>query len=324
MLAYILRRLAIAVPTLIGISILTFAFTAYAPGDPLTRLVANVEGGRSGPMTPEALAELRREHGLDRPLPVRYLKWVREVATGNLGERYTDRRDVSTVIFRERLRPTLELMGVALLISLCIGVPLGVLCAIKQYGFLDYSLTVGSFVGISLPEFFASILLIYVLAVRLHLVPTSGRITPGSQYSLTDNLHHIILPAIVLSLGQISILMRFTRSSVLEVVRNDFVNTARAKGLSESRVLTRHVLRNALLPLITIVGTMIPRLIGGSAVVETVFQWPGLGSLYLDSVYNRDFITIMAMMLLTAVAVLLSNLAADVAYAIADPRIRLS
>jgi peptide/nickel transport system permease protein len=323
MLAYILRRLVIAVPTLVGISILTFAFTAYAPGDPLTRLVANVEGGRSGPMSPETLADLRREHGLDQPMPIRYLRWVREVSTGNLGQRYTDRRDVSTIIFRERLRPTLELMGVALLISICVGVPLGIVCAIKQYGILDYSLTVGSFVGISLPEFFASILLIYFLAVRLSLVPTSGRITPGAQYSLADNLHHIILPAIVLSLGQISILMRFTRSGVLEVIRSDFVTTAKAKGLSETRVLTHHVLRNALLPLITIVGTMIPRLIGGSAVVESVFQWPGLGSLYLDSVYNRDFITIMAMMLLTGVAVLLSNLVADVAYAIADPRIRL-
>jgi peptide/nickel transport system permease protein len=324
MLSYILRRLALAVPTLIGISILTFAFINLAPGDPLVRLVANVEGGRSGPMTPEVVARLREQYGLDRPVPIRYLVWLGEVVRGNLGQRYTDGRDVAQVIFGERLGPTLELMGASLGLALLVGIPLGVISALRQYSPVDYALTVGAFTGISLPEFFAAILLIYVLAVRLHLVPTSGRVTPGAPFALADNLHHLILPCIVLALSQISVLMRFARSSVLEVKSHDYVTTARAKGLGEPSLLTTHVLRNALLPLISVVGMMIPRLIGGSAIVESVFQWPGLGSLYLDAVQNRDYVTIMAMMLLTAVVVLLSNLLADVAYAIADPRIRFS
>jgi peptide/nickel transport system permease protein len=324
MLSYILRRLAIAAPTLLGISILTFAFINLAPGDPLVRLVANVDSGRSGPLSPQVVARLRAQYGLDRPPPIRYLVWLGEVARGNLGQRYTDGRDVAQVIFHERLGPTLELMGAALGVALLVGIPLGVISALRQHSGTDYALTIGAFAGVSLPEFFAAILLIYILAVRLRLLPTSGRMTPGAPFTVADNLLHLILPCLVLALSQISVLMRYARSSVLEVKSQEYVTTGRAKGLSESRVLASHVMRNALLPLISVVGVMIPRLIGGSAIVESVFQWPGLGSLYLDAVQNRDYVTIMAMMLLTAVAVLLSNLLADIAYALADPRIRFS
>ena len=207
---------------------------------------------------------------------------------------------------------------------LLVGIPLGIISALRQYSRLDYLLTVGAFVGISLPEFFTGILLIYILAVRLDLLPTSGMLTAGSYFSWSDNLRHLLIPAVVLSLGQLSSLMRYTRSSVLDVIHLDYVRTARAKGLWEQTVIIVHVFRNALLPIITVIGLMIPKLIAGSAIVESVFQWPGMGLLYLNAVQARDYPTIMAIVLLTAVIVLFSNLLTDFSYALADPRIRYS
>jgi peptide/nickel transport system permease protein len=324
MLAYLFRRLLIAVPTLLGITVLTFAFVNLAPGDPLMSMLGTLQGGRGGVISPEVLTSLRTRYGLDQPGPVRYAFWLGQLAQGNFGQRYSDRRDIADVIFGERLLPTLELMGAALALAIPLGIGLGVISALRHYGRLDYLLTVTAFVGISLPEFFAGILLIYFLAVRLRLLPTSGMETAGSSFSWGDNLQHLVMPAVVLSLGQLSELMRYARSSVLDVINLDYVRTARAKGLKEGRVILAHVFRNALLPLITVVGTMMPKLIAGSAIVESVFQWPGMGLLYLQSVQNRDYATIMALVLLTSVMVLLSNLLADLAYAFADPRIRYS
>lgn len=324
MLRYLSWRLLVTIPTLVGITILSFIFVNSAPGDPLVSMIANMQGGRSAALPPEMIQAMRVRYGLDQPAPIRYVFWVSQLIKGNLGQRYSDQRSVSEVIFKERLLPTFELMGAALLISIVIGIPLGVISALKQYSRLDYGLTVVAFAGISLPEFFAGILLIYFLAVKLDLLPTSGFLTAGEPFTVSDNLKHLIIPAIVLSLGQLSSIMRYARSSVLDVKSLDYVTTARAKGLREKGVITTHIFRNALLPLITVIGTMIPKLVAGSAVIETVFQWPGMGLLYLESVQARDYPTIMALILLTAILVLVSNLIADLAYAVADPRIRFS
>jgi peptide/nickel transport system permease protein len=325
MLRLLARRLLIAIPTLFGITVLSFTFVNFAPGDPLVSVVANLQGGGgTRALTPEVIQALRAKYGLDRPAPVRYVLWLTEISHGNLGRRYSDQRDVAELIFKERLLPTLELMGAALGLAILVGIPLGVICALKQYSRLDYALTVGAFAGVSLPEFFVGILLIYLLAVKLQWFPTSGMLTAGSYLTLGDNVHHLMLPAVVLGLPQLSALMRYARASVLDVVHQDYVRTAWAKGLAGWAVVVVHIFRNALLPLISVVGNLMPKLIGGSAIVESIFQWPGMGLLYLDAVQARDYATIMGLVLITAVMVLLSNLLADIGYSVADPRIRYS
>jgi len=321
LLKYVARRLLIAIPTLWGITVLTYAFINLAPGDPLTSLVLDARGGSAQSISPEALVQLRKEYGLDQPAPVRYMFWLEELARGNMGRRITDRSPVADVI-RQRLGPTVELMSAALVISVALGIPLGVISALKQYSRLDYALTVWAFVGVSLPEFFAGIILIYILAVRLNWLPTSGMMTAGAYFSVPDNLAHLAMPAVVLGLAHTSALMRYARSSVLDVLRQEYVTTARAKGLGESVVVIVHIFRNAALPLITVVGLMLPRLIGGAAIVESIFQWPGMGTLYLDAVAQRDYGMIMGLIVMVSAAVLLANLVADLAYAVADPRIR--
>jgi peptide/nickel transport system permease protein len=321
MLRYVARRLVIAVFTLWGITVFTFCFINLAPGDPLSTLLFNASGGAAVSLSPEQTAALRARYGLDKPGPVRYLVWLRELTHGNLGRRYADQRPVAEAI-RERLLPTLQLMGASLVIAILVGIPLGIVSALRQYSRLDVTLTLGAFVGVSLPEFFVGIILIYLLAVKLRWLPTSGMLTSGAHYTPGDNLRHLLMPALALGLAHVSSLMRYTRSSVLDVLRQDHVTAARAKGLSGRAVVARHVFRNALLPLITVIGLLLPTLVGGAAIVESIYQWPGMGTLYLDAVAQRDYGTIMGLALLTAVAVLLANLLADLAYAVADPRIR--
>jgi peptide/nickel transport system permease protein len=316
---YLIRRLLIAVPVLWGISVFTFVFINAAPGDPISAMVINPAGGVS--YTPADLQVLRERYGLDRPAPVRYVAWLGQVLRGNLGRRIGDSRPVAQVI-RERMGATLELMCVALAMAVLVGVPLGVLSALKQYSRLDYLLTVTAFAGISLPEFFVAVLLIFVFALKLHLLPTSGMISVGAHFSLEDNLRHLILPATALAASRMSSIVRYARSSTLDVFRQDYVVTARAKGLLERTVIRRHAFRNAVLPLITIIGLQLPGLLGGAAIVEAVFQWPGMGTLYLDSVSQRDYATIMGLVMMSGVLVLASNLLVDVLYAVADPRIR--
>ena len=316
---YLLRRIAIAIPILLGISIFTFAFINAAPGDPVSAMVLNPNGGVS--YSAADLQDLRARYGLDKPAPVRYVVWLGQVLRGNLGTRIGDSRPVSQVIV-ERMGPTLELMSVALTLAVVVGIPLGIVSALKQYSWLDFGLTVVAFAGISLPEFFLGVLLIFVVSLKLHLLPTSGMIAVGAHYSLGDNLRHLILPAFALGASRTSSIVRYARSSMIDVIRQDYVVTARAKGLRGGTVVVRHAFRNAVLPLITIIGLQLPALLGGAAIVEAVFQWPGMGTLYLDSVSQRDYATIMGLVMLSGGLVLLSNLLVDVVYAIVDPRIR--
>jgi peptide/nickel transport system permease protein len=248
--------------------------------------------------------------------------WIGEVARGNLGYSFFDRRPVGDII-KERVLPTVELMGTALLLALIVGVPLGLLAAIKQYSVLDYTTAVISLATISTPSFFLGLAAIYIFSLKLNLLPTSGMFTAGAPRTLGDDLHHLILPAVILGLNLAGPFVRYARSSLLEVIRQDYLTTARAKGLQGRLVIVRHALPNALIPLITVVAIQVPALFAGAVVVEQIFSWPGMGQMALASITQRDYPVLTGFILIIAVLVLTCNLLADIAYAVVDPRIRL-
>jgi len=315
---WILRRILISIPVFIGITILTFAFVRLAPGDPV-RMMVNPEymaGDAEG-----YIQRLRAELGLDQPLPVQYLRWVGQVAQGNLGFSYHDRRPVGDIL-KERIWPTTELMGTALLLAIGIGVPIGILAALKQYSVLDYASAILSLTTISTPSFFLGLAAIYVFSLRLDLLPTSGMFTAGAPPSFGDALKHLVLPASILGFNLAGPFARYARASLLEVIRQDYLTTARAKGLPGRLVTLRHALPNALIPLVTVVGIQIPTLFAGAVVTEQIFSWPGMGQLALASITQRDYPVLMGFTMAIAVLVLCSNLLADIAYAVVDPRIR--
>lgn len=313
---YIQQRLLIGAPILLAVTVLIFVLLQLTPGDPLDSYVPPDQ-----PLPAAQREALRHELGLDRPAPLRYLFWLRETAQGNLGFRAKIPEPVTAAIGRS-LGPTLLLMGTAMAIGIVAGVVLGALAAIRPYSFLDTLLTIFAFLGISLPVYLAGLIGLYLFALRLSWFPAGGYSTPGLGFSLDDRLHHLVLPAAIISLNYVAATMRYTRAAMLEVLGQDYVRTARAKGLVERLVVGRHALRNALLPVITIIGSYLPNLLGGAVFIESIFSWPGMGRLYLDGVESRDYPLIMGMTLVLAVAILIANLVTDVAYAIADPRIR--
>ena len=313
---YIRQRLLISVPILLAITMIIFTLLQFTPGDPLDAYLTP-----DSVLSQEQRDSLRRELGLDRPAPVRYLYWLREVAQGNLGYRIKTGEPVATTI-AQRLGPTLMLMASGLGLGIGVGVVLGVVSAVRQYSFLDFALTIFAFLGTSMPAFFAGLVGLYLFALRFRWFPAGGFSTPGVPFSLWDRIHHLILPALILSFFHIGSIMRYTRSAMLGVLTMDYVRTAQAKGLAQRVVIVRHALKNALLPVVTIVGASIPGLVGGAVFIESIFSWPGMGRLYLDSIEARDFPLIMGMTLVLAAVILLANLLTDLAYAIVDPRIR--
>lgn len=315
---YLLRRLAISLPVLIGITVVTFIIINLAPGDPVSAMISPEAASEMGPEWFEAQ---RRALGLDQPLPVRYVLWVGELAKGNLGFSYLDRQPI-TAKLAERVWPTLRLMLTVQVLALAIALPIGILSALRQYSWLDYLATVFGFTAIAIPSFFLALAAIYVFAVKLKWLPTAGMATIGAPPSFLDALHHLVLPAVVLGLAQAAPIIRYTRSSMLETIRQDYVRTARAKGLAEPDVVSSHALRNALIPLITVIALTLPQLLGGAVIIEQVFSWPGMGTLAITAVRGRDYPTIMAINLIGATAILISNLLADVLYAWADPRVK--
>jgi peptide/nickel transport system permease protein len=318
--SFILRRVLIAIPVLCGVTLLAYLLVDLAPGDPVTALVDPATRAELGP----EWVELRKEQlGLNDPAPVRYVLWLREVAQGNLGFSMISGQSVAEQI-QARIGPTLLLMGTAILLGTLIGLPLGVFSAIRQYSALDYLTTVGGFLAISTPSFFLGLGLVYLFAVRWQLLPSSGMRTLGVEGSGVDLLRHMILPVTVLAFAQIPLVMRYARSTMLEVLRQDYVTTARSKGLAERIVLLGHAFRNALIPLITVLGLTLPEILSGAVITETIFQWPGMGMLAVRAVAARDYPLILGTILVTATMVLVSNLLADLLYAAADPRIRLS
>ncbi|MBI2755637.1 MAG: ABC transporter permease [Chloroflexi bacterium] len=316
---WILRRILISIPVFAGITLLTFVFVRLAPGDPV-RMMVNPEY-----MAGDAEAYIQRvraDLGLDQPVPIQYVRWVGQVMQGNLGFSYQDRRPVADIL-KERIWPTTKLMGTALLVALLLGVPVGILAALKQYSWIDYVSAVLSLTTISVPSFFLGLAAIYVFSLRLNLLPTSGMFTAGAPPDFWDDARHLILPAGILGFNLAGQFARYARSSLLEVIRQDYLTTARAKGLSARAVTLRHALPNALIPLITLVGVQIPVLFAGAVVIEQIFSWPGMGQLALSSITQRDYPVLMVFTMAIAVLVLLSNLVADISYAVVDPRIRL-
>jgi peptide/nickel transport system permease protein len=315
---YLIRRIVLIPLLLLGITVIDFVFINLAPGDPVTAMLDPQDMRKMS----KADIEARREAlGLNQPLHVRYILWLRELVRGNLGHSMIQSQPVADLM-SVGIRNTFTLMLLSLIISTFLGVILGILSALRPYSLLDYILTGFTFVGVALPSFFLALALILIGAVELGWFPTSGIITPGLPPSLGDRLHHMVLPLIALSYGGMANILRYTRSSMLEVLNQEYITSARAKGLPEHTVIGRHAFKNALLPLITILGLTLPELFGGSVIVETLFNIPGIGSLMVNALNARDYPVIMGGILLSGLLVLFSNLLADVSYALADPRVR--
>jgi peptide/nickel transport system permease protein len=334
MLRFIVRRLLLLVPILLGLSILVFGWIRALPGSPAQTLL----GERA---TPQLVEQVRHQYGLDKPLPVQYWDYVKTVASGNLGTSITTYRPVTYEI-RHRFPATVELALGAMVFAIALGIPLGFFAA-KKYGSLfDQASLVGSLIGISIPIFFLGLILKYIFAVRLHWLPSIGRedilatrAHPTNFYvldaiigldpdGLWDAIRHLILPSIALGSIPLAIVTRITRASVLDVQHEDYVRTARAKGLPPNEVDRRHVLRNALLPISTIIGLQTGLLLSGAVLTETVFQWPGIGSWLTGAIPNRDYPVLQGGILFVAIVFVLVNLVVDISYAIINPRIRLS
>jgi peptide/nickel transport system permease protein len=303
-----------SIPILFGITILSFAIMKAAPGDPMALM-----------MDPTISAGDREKfiekYGLDEPEHVQYLKWLGNMVQGDFGTSIVRKGTPVTDLIMARLPNTLLLMLVSTILALLISIPLGVLSARRPYSKLDYGITFTSFIGLAVPNFWLGLILIMFLAVNLGWFPTGGVMTLNADFSLWDRIHHLILPAFVLATADMAGLTRYTRSSMLDVLRQDYMRTARAKGFKENHVVYKHGLRNGLLPVITIFGLMIPSFIGGAVVTEQIFSWPGLGKLFVDSAFQRDYPVIMAMTVISATLVVIGNLVADILYAMVDPRI---
>lgn len=324
MTAYVVRRLIYALITFIGITVVTFTLIHIAPGDPVQYYIARRSIGAT---SQAALAALRHEFHLDEPIPKQYARWVAGVMRLDFGQSFQARRAVTQVI-GDKLPRTVLLNFIALAIAASIGIPIGLWSATRERHLLDRASAISFFLLYSLPTFWVALLLMEFFSVRLGVLPlfgvtsdTYGDMTFGERFA--DRVSHLILPVITLAYGQLAIFARFSRSAVREVIRQDFVTTARAKGAGEAAVMWRHTFRNALLPLITLIGLTVPYLISSSVIVEDIFQWDGIGALYFDSIRTRDYPTIMGLTVVTAIATLLATLVADLLYAAADPRIRL-
>jgi peptide/nickel transport system permease protein len=318
---YVVRRLLLAVPTLFGIVVLVFLLLHLAPGSPASA-AGSAESGRR--VSAAAREELKRLYGLDRPLPERFAKWVGRVARLDLGESFVDRRPVSERI-REALPATLVLNGLALFLTLAIAIPMGVAAGGRPEGTFDRTSAVVLFALYSMPVFWAALLLQTLLSVKLGWLPLYGVASdpsPGGLAGVGDRFAHLALPVTCLTYGSLAFLARLVRAGVVEAKSQDYVTAALARGLSRRAALWRHAFRNALLPLITLLGLLLPGLLSGSVIVERIFAWPGLGRLYFDSILSRDYPVVLGLSLVGAVVTLMATLAADVAYALADPRVR--
>lgn len=311
---YILRRILIAIPVLLGVTILNFGIINLAPGNPAEMFIS--------PSISEADVELKKEQlGLNDPLYTQYFRWLGNVFQGDFGYSFANYEPVTDMVI-DRIAPTLLLMGSALILAYLIAIPIGIISAVKQYSWIDYATTGSSFLGISVPNFFLGLGLIYLFSVQLGMFPTGGMNTLGAEGSFLDTLKHLVLPSIVLATAIAGNMVRYVRSSILEVLGEDYLRTARSKGLHEFVVVNKHALRNALIPIITVVGLDIPLLVSGAVITEQVFQWPGIGQLMIQSIMSRDYPTLMALTFIAAIVVLVTNLVVDILYSVVNPRIK--
>jgi peptide/nickel transport system permease protein len=313
---YVLRRILIAIPVLLGISVVLFCVLALAPGDPFEELATNAN------VPPEVAQRLRAQFGLDDPLPVRYVRWLTSMLRGDWGFSFQSRMNVDELIL-QRLPVSLFVLGSAYLVALCVALPIGVLSALRPYSLFDQIATTVAFFGFSLPTFFTGLLFILVFSIWLDWLPFIYRSdidASGWRWALA-NLRQAIMPVAVLGLFEGAILTRFVRAAVLDVVRLDFVNAARAKGVSERVIVGKHVLRNALIPVVTVIGLQVPTIFAGAVVTEQIFRVPGIGSLLIAAILASDTPVVMAITFVYAVLVVAFNLITDIVYGWLDPRI---
>lgn len=310
---YILKKILLAIPVLLGITIIDFAIMSLA-GSPLDMMI--------GPRTTEAtLAAKAEQLGLDQPVWRQYIEWLGELLRGNMGFSYKSYRPVTEMI-GEHIGPTLLLMGVSLLAGLIIAIPAGIYSAIHRYKKRDFAVVTASFFGSSIPGFFLAMVLVYFLNVKLQWLPSGGMVTASVGGGFWDIARHMVMPVTVLAVSIAGSNIRYIRSAVLEILEMDYLRTAKSKGIGRFKVINKHALRNALLPIVTVIGMHIPTLFGGSIIVEQIFSWPGLGLITMNAITARDYPVIMGVCLLSAVVVLVGNLLTDIVYGLVDPTIK--
>ncbi|MBP0617425.1 ABC transporter permease [Jiella mangrovi] len=314
MTATIARRLLAAIPVLFGLSVIVFLMIALIPGDPATAILGSYA-------TPENVARLNASLGLDKSLPQQYLAWISGVLTGDFGRSYALNRPVIDIVM-ERFSATLLLAGASLLLATVFGLLAGIVSAVRQFGFADKAITLAVLIGISVPSFWLGLLLILFFAVRIKLFPASGMVAIYGGGGPLDILHHLVLPAITLALVATGVIARLTRTAMLEVLRQDYIRTARAKGLSERRVIFRHAFMAALVSVIPVIGIQAGFVLGGAVYVETVFQWPGIGAMLVNAISQRDILLVQGGVLVVAASYVLFNLLADVCQTLLDPRLK--
>ncbi len=314
MTGYILKRLLAAIPVLIGLSIIVFLIMALIPGDPAQAILGNYA-------TPENVARVNRELGLDKPLPQQYLIWIWNVLQGDFGRSYILNRPVLDEVL-ERFGATLILAGTSLVLCSVFGLLAGIVSAVRQFGWVDRIVTFFVLIGISMPSFFLGLLLILFFAVKWQLFPASGMYAIYGGGDLPDLLHHLALPAITLAVVATGVIARLTRTSMLEVLRQDYVRTARAKGLDERTVIYRHAFKSALVSVVPVIGIQAGFVLGGAVYIETVFQWPGIGQMLVKAISTRDILLVQGGVLVVAASYVLFNLAADVVQSLLDPRLK--
>lgn len=311
---YILKRILIAIPVLFGITLIDYAIMCMA-GSPLSML--------QGPRVSEAAVEAKAiALGLDKPFYIQYFVWLGQLIRGNMGYSIKTYQPVSDMI-AAHLGPTLLLMGVSLIVSILIAVPAGIYSAVHQYSKGDYVVVTLSFLGSSVPGFFLSLLLVFIFTVKLSWLPSSGMTTLGADGGISDLVKHMVMPVIVIATSMAGTNIRYIRSAVLEILQQDYLRTARAKGIGNFLVINKHALRNALVPIVTVIGMEIPVLFGGAVIIEEIFSWPGLGLMTMSAISNRDYPVIMGVCLLSAIVVLIGNLLTDILYALVDPTIQM-
>ena len=317
LLGYVVRRIAHSIPLVIGVSIIGFGIMHLAPGGPLAVYTLNPS------ITSADIERLRIALGLDQPLYVQYLGWVKSMLTGTWGYTLFGGRPVLGVIL-ERLPATVLLMGTSTALAVIIGTLLGVLGAVRRYSVFDYLATTGAMLALSFPTFWFGLMAIYIFAIRLRWLPSGGMYSFGEEGNPLDLLRHLILPMMVLTLALVATWSRYARSSFLEVIQQDYIRTAKSKGLSAGRVLARHAFPNAIIPLVALLGVQLPTLFSGALVAETIFGWPGMGRLFVDALTMKEYSILMGMVMFTALLVIAANLLADIAIALIDPRVKLS
>ncbi|WP_332688700.1 ABC transporter permease [Bosea sp. (in: a-proteobacteria)] len=315
-LGYVVRRILHSIPLVIGVSIIGFGIMHLAPGGPLAVYTLNPT------ITVTDIERIRIALGLDQPVHIQYLTWAKSMLTGSWGFTFFGGRPVLEVIV-ERLPATLILMGTSMALAILIGTLIGMLGAVRRNSIFDYLATTGAMLALSFPTFWFGLMAIYIFAIELRWLPSGGMYELGEEGNPWDLLRHLVLPVMVLTLVLVATWSRYARSSFLEVIQQDYIRTAKSKGLGTRQIMTRHAFRNALIPLVALLGVQLPSLFSGALVAETIFSWPGMGRLFVDALNMKEYPILMGMIMFTALFVIVGNLLADIAIALIDPRVKL-